>query len=76
MKRLLIRPGDPFQEKARWEYSNSSARVSCPGCGVSGSLEDTHAIDPVTGDVSPSIACGQEGCDFHRMITLSAWVPR
>lgn len=72
----LLKPGDPFKKNGVWDYSNASARISCPDCGLSGSLEETHAIDPVTGGATPSLVCPADGCKFHAFIQLGAWVQK
>ncbi len=45
----------------------------CPKCFKEGYL-DEHEID-CDGQVTPSMVCGREGCDFHDMVTLGNYEP-
>ena len=46
-----------------------SAVITCPGCGVRGSLSATHDVHP-DGVVQPSVLCE---CGFHEFITLEGY---
>jgi hypothetical protein len=48
-----------------------TATMSCPTCGGAASLSG-HTIAP-DGDVSPSVVCPHDGCDFHEYVTLLGW---
>lgn len=48
-----------------------SASVTCPKCGLNGTLED-HKISE-TGEVSPSLECPNPKCDFHDHVQLEDW---
>ncbi len=46
-----------------------SAVISCPGCGVVGSLSGSHDVH-ADGTVQPSVVCT---CGFHEFITLEGY---
>lgn len=46
-----------------------SAVISCPGCGIVASLDQTHDVH-VDGTVQPSILCD---CGFHDFIVLEGY---
>ena len=47
-----------------------SARMACPGCGTTGTLQD-HGIDD-EGRVTPSVDCTQ--CEYHESgVVLEGW---
>lgn len=47
-----------------------TARLGCPGCGRPALLD--HEIDSY-GNVTPSVECGYDDCDFHETGTLVGW---
>lgn len=50
----------------------STARLGCPGCGLTALLDD-HEIDHV-GNVTPSVDC--PSCDYHETgVLLIGWEP-
>lgn len=49
----------------------ATARMKCPKCGESATLED-HQIDGA-GLVTPSVVCGAEGCEFHDLVLLEGY---
>ncbi len=52
------------------EGGRRCARLACPGCGTSGTLED-HEIDDA-GNVTPSVACSE--CSYHEVgVVLEGW---
>lgn len=65
------------QPKGTWRPLETedklSASFTCPGCGVSGTLDD-HEIHG-DGKVEPSVDC-PENCGFHDMVTLEGWIGR
>ena len=69
----VITPGDALHFRGRWQRANKSARVSCPDCGLSASLEGTHEISRF-GDVVPSVDCPE--CDFHDFVSLKGWTEK
>lgn len=46
-----------------------SAVISCPGCGVVGSLDESHDVH-ADGTVQPSVVCT---CGFHDFIVLEGY---
>ena len=58
--RLLLRNG------------TKTALVACPGCGLVGSIADTHTVD-ASGAVRPSLWCSE--CGFHEWVRLVGWEP-
>lgn len=72
----IIQKGDPLTKNGVWQKAVAdwiiTARVSCPDCGVSATLEDTHTID-ISGNVSPSVRCPETGCRFHETLKLVGW---
>lgn len=72
-----ILEGDALSFSGRWQYVNvngvTTARISCPECGVSASLEETHKIQK-NGNVIPSIDCPK--CSFHDFVMLKNWIER
>ena len=61
--------------EVKTEDGKRSARITCPHCGLRGSLAETHEIGP-DGLVTPSVMCpgnGQEVCTFHETVTLEGW---
>lgn len=47
-----------------------TARLSCPGCGSIALLD--HKIDK-EGNVTPSVVCPIQSCDFHEFVKLEGW---
>ena len=47
------------------------AHVICPECEAMFSLRH-HTIAP-NGEVSPSLVCPTDGCEFHEFVTLENW---
>lgn len=60
-------------ERSKWNRvtidGKVTARVACPGCGLTFALDHTIAKD---GTVSPSLVCPIKGC-FHGFIRLEGW---
>jgi len=46
-----------------------SAVISCPSCGLVGSLSGSHDVR-ADGEVQPSVVCA---CGFHEHITLEGY---
>lgn len=42
--------------------------VTCPGCGIKGSLD--HDVD-ANGKITPSLDCPE--CSFHTYVVLDGW---
>ncbi len=49
----------------------TTARVTCPWCGVKATLEDHEIVDD--GIVTPSVDCPNIDCDFHWIVALEGW---
>ena len=70
------------RSKAQWPergcYRSStiggerSATITCPNCGLVGSLAGNHEVGP-DGTVTPSVVCVGDGCEFHKFIQLEGW---
>ena len=62
-------------ERGCWRRVQSegvpTANASCPKCGLSASLSDHDIAE--NGQVSPSLVCPGETCDFHDNVTLVGW---
>lgn len=63
-------PGTYRRGKADGRFT---ATMSCPKCGRPASLF-WHEI-AANGDVSPSLVCPHDGCDYHAYVTLDGWKP-
>lgn len=61
-------PGPGEWSPLRRPGEDVSAMVACPDCGELASLTN-HDIDP-TGEVTPSLVCGNDDCSFHAYVTL------
>jgi hypothetical protein len=58
--------------RTRWTRAlrngRPTVRIACPKCLTSGDL-DAHDID-ADGNVSPTVVCPNEACDFHDTVKL------
>lgn len=52
-----------------WENWRGSIFIGCPKCGKYARLSAGHMIDS-NGNVSPSVVCFNDECDFHEYIKL------
>ena len=63
-------------EPGSWHGAKAPDKLTalflCPTCGRMQSLSG-HEIDK-DGNVSPSLVCYYDDCDFHEFITLNGWV--
>lgn len=61
----------------RWpdhDGERMTAHVCCPRCGRYTHLHpDYHAIDR-DGNVTPSVICPFDSCDFHDFVRLDGWL--
>lgn len=62
-----------------WDYLNAHdggprdfAAVTCPKNHISRLTNATHTVDH-DGNVSPSLRCMHDGCDFHDHVRLVGW---
>ncbi len=79
MAETKIKKGE--QEADRWDMPKGtwlritfeggvSARMTCPGCGTTGTLTQ-HSID-AQGNVKPSVDCTE--CEYHESgVVLEGW---
>lgn len=59
------------KNKGEWENWRGRVFIGCPKCGEYGRLI-THKIDK-DGNVSPSVVCFNDQCDFHEYIHLEGY---
>ncbi len=75
--RVAIPNGDSWTQRGVWKGGRldgkRTATVSCPECGRACSLSQ-HEID-AEGNVSPSVVCPYDDCDWHVWIRLEGWKP-
>jgi hypothetical protein len=50
--------------------NGTSARLTCPNCGLDAELDHQIAKD---GTVTPSVECPSDGCGFHEHVRLLGW---
>jgi hypothetical protein len=62
-------------ERSKWVRvvinGKTTARVVCPGCGMTFALDHDIASD---GTVTPSMICPIKSCGFHEYVKLEGWV--
>lgn len=87
MAHMIIKKGDSkAQAKGTWwlepwgDGEGQTVQVK-PPCGHIGTLwsrrpgssDSTHHGISADGQVSPSVVCPRDGCDFHQFIILQDW---
>ena len=64
-----------WHEKGTWKQLHTdkgiSATLTCPLCGVTGTLENLFI--ELDGKTDVSVDCITEGCDFHDVVILQGW---
>jgi hypothetical protein len=66
---LLIRR-DKWALVRDYVTGKKSASVECPKCGNMYYLDHTISDD---GNVTPSLVCPFDNCDFHEFVVLEDW---
>jgi len=71
----LIKKGNLKEQLPNtWYMSKGQVMIKCPKCGKIAGLDD-HVINPVgkNGEVSPSLVCPNDKCNFHEYVELEDW---
>lgn len=55
-----------------WRRTGSLVIVTCGQCGAVAPID--HVVDD-DGNVSPSLVCPDDACNWHVWATLERWVP-
>lgn len=64
-------------KQEHWTFLTAAKRLvfPCPGCGKTCGLNPyVFGVDPDTGEITPSILCGHDGCEFAGVVKLQGWM--